>query len=249
MGGKESKQNKRILPLEEIEKISKINPSIEQIFNKYKNAKGVINYKDLEAIFNWKLNFKIVKKLFKICQIEKEKFDLKDFKYLYSLFLTKNYEAKLSFITDLIFVRKSFTTPEKYKNKVHFLFANSQELSEKLLNPEFIRNITDKENKIFKENFSSILDKQFKNFIKEFSFLIYEEEFPKPNEGNSENQEIATKLVLSTNFINCECEVGNGVKTPNDKNEVVNKNFDMGVYIIFNKFFLIIEDRWNRVGI
>jgi hypothetical protein len=43
--------------------------------------------------------------------------------------------------------------------------------------------------------------------------------------------------------------VGNGVITANEKNEVVSKNFDMGVYIIFKFFFFIIEDRWNRVGI
>lgn len=198
MGGSYSSRKKH-LTHEEIEKLSNKNETLQALFNQFKNANGFICLQDLENIFDKKVNVKILKKLFKIVESEKNKFSYLDLKYLYSLFITENYEAKLNFFADLIFIKKSSITLENYRKKLNLLFSDFNTLYRKLIDNYFINNMTNN-NKILRDNFIKNLDSQLKTFFTEFSFL-------KNIEDSSNHSVIDTnKLILNTgNSAVCEC--------------------------------------------
>lgn len=196
MGGSESTKRKVYLTAEDIEKISTVNSTLQIVYNQHKNSNGFINIKDLETIFDNKVDFKIVKKLYKIFSMEKNKFSFEDLKYLYAMFFTDNYEAKLNFFADLIFVKNSTLTLDKYKTKIKLIFYEHTTAYNKLSSPNFISNMTNND-KISKDNFIKNLDRD-KGLITNFQFFA---DFDNINNLKGENN----KLILSSNSTNCEC--------------------------------------------
>jgi hypothetical protein len=190
MGGTDSSLKKH-LSNEEIDQISQLNPTLIPLFNQYKNAKGNVVLKDLEAILGGIIEPKFTNKLYELCSSGRNKFNLTDFKYLYSIFLTNNYEAKLNFITDIIFTGQTSITLDKYKKRLEDYFQSHKELNSRLFNNEFISQMTTT-NKIYSDNFIKNLDHSHKNYIESFKFV--------------ERFELDThKLVLNKAL--CECDM------------------------------------------
>jgi hypothetical protein len=242
--GLSTSKKKIHLTHQEILNFSSKNSSLQFLYNKNKNASGALLLKDLDNIFENKLDPKIVKKLFKICSTEKNKFNFEDFKYLYSLFKTDNYDAKINFITDLIFVNKNSITLEKYRKKVNFMFGEYQTLNEKLLSNEFLNNMTSN-NKITKENFLKNLDTIHKEYFNKFKFLKQINEDEVTDREDDDNQIEDEKLILSSNNLLCECvKIKSGVGLKHSETtkfeSTVSKQIKF-LKIVFNKYvFLLI---------
>lgn len=200
MGAFESTRRKLHLSQDEIELMTNQNTTLQIYFNQYKNANGTIVLKDLENIFEKKIGIKQIKKIFKIAAAEKGKFNFLDLKYLYALFTTNNYDAKLNFITDLVFVNKNNITVEGYKKSINMIFSDFNPIYSKLSNPSFINNMTSN-NKILRDNFFKNLDSQFKTYFTNFMFLKNEEE--SNNDVTHNNND--NKLILTSNQFTCEC--------------------------------------------
>jgi hypothetical protein len=190
MGGTES-SHKKYLTSDEIDQISSINPTLIPLFNQYKNAKGNVVLKDLEVILGGIIDQKVITKLYDLCCSGKNKFTLNDFKYLYSIFLTPNNEAKLNFITDMVFIGQSSIALDKYKKRLQDYFQCYRELYSRLINNEFIAQMTTT-NKIYRDNFIKNLDST--GFIESFKFI------ERPS-GDS------NKLLLNNNALVCECDM------------------------------------------
>ena len=186
-------ESKKHLTIDEIDSIVETNTSLINLFNQYKNAKGFLSVKDLESILSTYISVKIINKIYKLCATYKNRFNINDFKYLYCLFMTSNYEVKINFIADLIFMKKVNITTEKYKKRLD-LYFNNHDLLDKLSNQEFISHMTNS-NKIFKDNFLKNLDTYYKSYIDAFRFLDYKIE----DKG-------IEKLILTANITVCECE-------------------------------------------
>lgn len=202
--GLSTSKKKTLLTHQEIFNLCSQNNFLQYIFNKNKNANGSLLIKDLNNIFENKLDSKIVKKLFKICSSSKNKFNYEDFKYLYCLFKTSNYEAKINFIADLVFINKKILSFEKYNMKVNFIFGQCKILSEKLLSDDFINNMMSN-NKITKENFIKNLDTIPKDFFNKFKFLMPINEDEITNRDDCHNKNMEEKLILSSNNLLCDC--------------------------------------------
>jgi hypothetical protein len=171
MGINNSRPKKHLSP-SEIASITSNNPSLQAFYNQYKNANGNLLEKDLLNLLQ--VHPKIVKYLYRLCCAEKNKFNYEDFKYLYSLFYTKNYEAKINFVVDIIFLNNSQLTLDKYRRKLKIIFGDCAAIYEKVSSADFISNMSNNE-KILKGNFYKNLENSYKSFVQNFSFLELEE--------------------------------------------------------------------------
>jgi hypothetical protein len=189
MGINNSRPKKHLSP-SEITAITSNNPSLQTFYNQYKNANGNLQEKDLLNLFQNSLHPKIIKYLYCLCCHQKNKFNFEDFKYLYSLFYTTDYEAKINFIVDIIFLNNSQLTHERYRRKLKIIFGDCQAIYYKLSSDDFISNMSN-QSKIFKGNFYKNIENSHKSFIHNFFFLEQEEK--------SEMKE--EKLLLSI----CDC--------------------------------------------
>jgi hypothetical protein len=213
MGNKNTYVKKVHLSQDEINTISNSNSTLQSYFNMHKDASGFISRKSFENIFDKKVNSKISKNLYKIISNEKDKFNFPDFKYLYSLLYTKNYEAKLNFFADLIFLNKNIITRDNYIKKLKLYFNDFPSIHEKLYSENFITNMTNS-NKIMRDNFIKNLDSQHKTLISTFSFIL-----PKEEPGKPEVHEDGCKLILSSNNTACEC-IKNGISNKKNTLEI-----------------------------
>jgi hypothetical protein len=198
MGGFESTNKKKYLSQDEVEQISKNNQTLQIVFNQHKNANGVIQIRDLSMIFENKIRPKIVRKLYRICSSEKNKFCLDDLKYLYSLLHTRNSTSKINFIADLIFYDKNSLHLNKYKKKIDTYFNDCKPLYSTLLNEEFLHSNQKGGNKIFKDNFLKIVSSQRKTFFEQFNFTS-------ELDNKFGNEDISGKLILKVNDPSCNC--------------------------------------------
>ena len=129
---------KRYLSKEEIDSINGLEFIVKDIFNKYKNADGVITIKELKNIFINLLTNSICKKIIKICGSKKDKLTNDDLIYFFALLNTESFKAKLNFLLDFIFTKENKLDKNKYIHKVKQYFSPSKIILNILLNENII---------------------------------------------------------------------------------------------------------------
>ena len=93
-----------------------------------KNSDGLYTTNELNLITYGLINSKTRKKIIQICGSKKDKLNLEDLCYFYSLLNTASYEAKLNFLLDFIFIKKEKLPKEKYIHKFQKYFNGSPTL-------------------------------------------------------------------------------------------------------------------------
>ena len=138
MGNDSEHETKRkYLSKEEILSTKGIN-NINEIFNSYKNSKGIITIDEFKKLTRGLLNDSLCKKIFLICGSTPDKLTNHDLMYFFALLHTNSFEAKLNFILDFIFTKKNSLNIDKYIKKVHKYYNNSTVISNILLNKDLL---------------------------------------------------------------------------------------------------------------
>ena len=166
MGNDSDHETKRkYLSKDEILSIKGID-NVNQIFNSNKNAKGIITLIELKNLTRGLLNDSVCKKIIKICGSGENKMTNYDLLYFFALLKTDSIDAKINFILDFIFTKKSILDISKYKKKVNKYYNKSSVLIKILLDSDLI-NL--KEHIEKKEAFNYIKTK-FEKEINDFKF-------------------------------------------------------------------------------
>ena len=87
--------------------------NINDIYNIYKNTKGIITLTEFRNITKNLLTDSEYKKILKICGTNNTKFTEYDLMYFYAILTTNSFNAKLNFILDFIFTKKNTIPKEK----------------------------------------------------------------------------------------------------------------------------------------
>ena len=114
--------------------------NINDIYNIYKNTKGIITLTEFRNITKNLLTDSEYKKILKICGTNNTKFTEYDLMYFYAILTTNSFNAKLNFILDFIFTKKNTIPKEKYIRKVNKYYNKSEELYNILSNKDMINN-------------------------------------------------------------------------------------------------------------
>ena len=139
MGASSSFKKQNYLTNEEIEGCLQSAASLQNLFNKYKNSDGFITIYELDRITNKLLDIKILKKLIQITSSKANKISFDDFKYIYALFHTDKFDAKLNFLCDFIFIKNSKIAKTSYIKKIGKYFNKSKVLADIFLNEKLMQ--------------------------------------------------------------------------------------------------------------
>ena len=118
--------------------ISKNSINIIQSFKKVKNSDGLITENELNIITSGLLEQKIRKKIIQVCGSYNDKLNFEDLCYFYAILTTSSLNAKIKFLLDFIFIKKSKLPKEKYIHKVHKYFKGSNLLLNIFLNENIL---------------------------------------------------------------------------------------------------------------
>ena len=166
MGNDPERQTKiKYLSKEEILSIKGID-NANIIFNSYKNIKGIITIKEFKNLTRGLLNDSICKKIFKICGSSEDKITSYDLMYFFALLNTNSFDAKLNFILDFIFTKKTILEKNKYKKKVNKYYSKSDVLLKILLN----NNLLNSKEQIDKKEVFDYIKNNFFNEINNYKF-------------------------------------------------------------------------------
>ena len=170
--------------------------NINEIFNSYKNSKGIITIKEFKKLTKGLLNDSICKKIMIICGSTEDKITNHDLMYFFALLHTNSFDAKLNFILDFIFTKKNTLNVDKYIKKVHKYYNNSTILLNILLN----KNLLNIKEQIQKKDVFNFIKLNFFNEINNYEFYT--------NENNIDDKE---------EFKICQC-----MKEKNSEKELEN---------------------------
>ena len=118
--------------------ISKNSINIIQSFKKVKNSDGLITENELNIITSGLLEQKIRKKIIQVCGSYNDKLNFEDLCYFYAILTTSSLNAKIKFLLDFIFIKKSKLPKEKYIHKVQKYFKGSNLLLNIFLNENIL---------------------------------------------------------------------------------------------------------------
>lgn len=177
MGGMFSTKTK-YLSKDEIDKISSTNPTLERLYDRYKNYEGYISFKEFSYLLGNKVENMIKKKLFKIFTVNNNnaKFNYDLLKNFYSIFYNNiNDNAKTIFLADLIFSKKQAIKLSKYVERIVLMFKKADNIQKMFLDKQFYSKFQSKENNLLqKDGFIALLNTSvLSNFIRQFNFINY----------------------------------------------------------------------------
>ena len=135
--------------------------NINEIFNSYKNSKGIITINEFKKLTRGLLNDSICKKIMIICGSKEDKITNHDLMYFFALLNTNSFDAKLNFILDFIFTKKNTLNIDKYKKKVNKYYNNSAILRSILLN----KNLLNTKEQLHKKEVFNFIKLNFSNEI------------------------------------------------------------------------------------
>ena len=133
-----SYRKKKYLTKREIELVLNQKQSLSGLFEKFKNADGLITILELRQLTNGLIEEFILKKIIQICGSKDRRLTYWDFLYFYALLNTSSSAAKLNFILDFIFLKNDNIIKDKYIHKVKKYFENGGLLIEMLLSDDII---------------------------------------------------------------------------------------------------------------
>lgn len=161
---------------EEIDKIAATNPTLEKVFERYRNYDGYIAYRDFDQLLGNKVDDSIKRKIFKLFASERNKLTFENLKNLYSIFYSIHYEGKVAFLSDLIFSDKTSKPLSKYVRRITLMLNHADDLKHNLLQSEFYQKFWDKNsNLVVKEGFVNSLTKNYQKYMSKFSFSEYQD--------------------------------------------------------------------------
>ena len=149
--GNSSYRKKKLLTKSEIEQVLNKKESLKGLFEKFKNADGLITIIELRQLTNGLIEEFILKKIIEICGTKERRLTYWDFLYFYALLNTSSSQTKLNFILDFIFLKKDNILKEKYIHKVKKYFENGGMLLKMLLHDNVINNTESNSDKIKRE--------------------------------------------------------------------------------------------------
>ena len=185
MGASSSFKKQNYLSTEEVDKTLKANSTLQNLFNKYKNSDGFITIYELDRITNKLLDIKILKKLIQITASKANKISYDDFKYMYALFYTDKFEAKLNFLCDFIFIKNQKVPKISYVKKVNKYFNKSAILNEIFFHDSLINNNQSDSTKIEKSKVISFIKEKYQSQIENFTFLTQKNQTNNVLENNN----------------------------------------------------------------
>ena len=144
--------------------------NINEIFNSYKNSKGIITINEFKKLTKGLLNNSICKKIMLICGSTEDKITNHDLMYFFALLHTNSFDAKLNFILDFIFSKKNTLNVDKYKKKVNKYYNNSTVLLNILLN----KNLLNTKEQIQKKDVFNFIKLNFSNEINNYELYTNE---------------------------------------------------------------------------
>ena len=192
-------KKERYLSKEELKAIDGLEPSINEIFNHYKNSDGVITINELKKISKGLLTNSICKKIIKIYGSEKDKLNNDELLYFFGLLNTNSFKAKLNLLLDFIFYPKKKLNKDKYIHKVLKYYQQSQILIKILLDAKIIQkyNIFEK-GKIF-----NYIQENYYNEINEYKLYDKDNYNFNINEENENENIIKNNLNKELKYCNC----------------------------------------------
>ena len=144
--------------------------NINEIFNSYKNSKGIITINEFKKLTRGLLNDSICKKIMLICGSTEDKITNHDLMYFFALLNTNSFDAKLNFILDFIFTKKNTLNIDKYKKKVNKYYNNSAILRSILLN----KNLLNTKEQLHKKEVFNFIKLNFSNEINKYQLYTNE---------------------------------------------------------------------------
>lgn len=163
-----SNSRKKLVSIENLDKSTSSMENIEKIFES--NSTGFITIGEFSRLFDNRIKFDILKKLYSYFCFEKKNINKDDLKYFYYIFTTEDTDIKINFIVDIIF-KKSKKKFNKYQEKVYLYFSQKDFIHNILIN-ERIKDMVDRSTfDLNKEHVKQYLNKNFKDFFKNFSFV------------------------------------------------------------------------------
>ena len=200
MGSSESFRKNKYLTKEEIDHIITSNVHLLPILKKMKNSDGLYTTNELNLLTYGLINPKIRKKIIQICGSKKDKLNLEDLCYFYSLLNTASYEAKLNFLLDFIFIKKDKLPKEKYIHKVQKYFIGSPELQSIFLDDQILEKNKQERTAVYKFIISNKLEE-----IKKYHLYKNENVFSlkdKDDDNNSRNILLLNSKTNSSRMMN-----------------------------------------------
>ena len=146
--GTNSYRKKKYLTKREIELVLNQKQSLSGLFEKFKNADGLITILELRQLTNGLIEEFILKKIIQICGSKDRRLTYWDFLYFYALLNTSSSQIKLNFILDFIFLKNDNINKDKYIHKVKKYFENGGILIKTLLSDDIINKDNSNSNKI-----------------------------------------------------------------------------------------------------
>ena len=199
MGASSSFKKQNYLTNEEIEGCLQSAASLQNLFNKYKNSDGFITIYELDRITNKLLDIKILKKLIQITSSKANKISFDDFKYIYALFHTDKFDAKLNFLCDFIFIKNSKIAKTSYIKKIGKYFNKSKLLADIFLNEKLMQSYPSDSSKIERAKVVSFIKDNFHEHINKFTFLTRDTEY------NYMDDSHGNVMILNDNRTQCCC--------------------------------------------
>lgn len=202
--GNSSYRKKKLLTKSEIEQVLNKKESLKGLFEKFKNADGLITIFELRQLTNGLIEEFILKKIIEICGTKERRLTYWDFLYFYALLNTSSSQTKLNFILDFIFIRKDNILKEKYIHKVKKYFENGGILLKMLLHDEIINNIESNNDKIKRDFVYNYIMNNFTEEIKNFDLF-------KDSHNSIENSlnTNTNNLIITSSSNNYPCTIPN----------------------------------------
>jgi hypothetical protein len=206
---------RKFLTNDEIDKQNYFNKTLERLFYRSRDYDGYLKHRDLDILLQRRVSFKIIKRLYKIFASGKEKFSYEDLRHFYALFRTNNTEAKVNFIAALIFPCKETKPQCDYLYSSELVFKDSPEMLSYLLASHFLKKITDKNNKVTRENFMKNFIVVYRKELEAFNFLKL---YSYTNTKNSKD-----KFEEDLNALVCGCFLLDNKNGQNENNSIYDK--------------------------
>jgi hypothetical protein len=227
-----SNTRKKLITIENLDRSSLTMENIEKIFES--NTNGFITISEFSRLLDNRLKVEIVKKLFSYFCLEKKNLNKDDIKYFYHIFTTEDTDIKINFIVDLLFKRnkKKFN---KYQEKVYLYFSQKDFLHNILRNDK-VKEMIDRSNfEINKDNVKQYIQKNFKDFFKNFNFVTPSNKkyfrigysFENSINEKDKGEILSEKIYISNNDLNCKCFLLGKKKlskVDNNQNSALNNN-------------------------
>ena len=206
-----AKHKKRLLSVQQIKQEQ--NQSLIDLFQRYKNADGLLTLKELTQMTNYLLSDAVMKKIIKICCSIENKLTYYDLLYFIALLKTNDFEIRINFILAFIFFSRDNLIKEKYISKVKKFFYESTFLLNILLNDEILK----QKDKIYENKVYNFIKNNYQIEIE--NYQLNKEIYYMYNINNYYNFEID-----HNNDPNYLASAGNTIKSAQDEEDNVPEN-------------------------